>query len=90
METASEKDDIFAPFEAQVQEGKHMKNKEEALKNIESEINLLLEDKSSQSGYGLNEHSMTNQIREVRMKLGLYFEEPFSYERILLYLYFND
>ncbi|GJQ09475.1 hypothetical protein GpartN1_g1266.t1 [Galdieria partita] len=60
----SEKDDIFTPFDSQIQEGKHVKDKKEILKDVESEINLFLDDKPYQSGYGINEHSVTSQIRE--------------------------
>ncbi|EME28199.1 transcription initiation factor TFIIH subunit H1 isoform 2 [Galdieria sulphuraria] len=60
----SEKDDIFTPFEAQVQKGKVVKDKKEILKDVENEINLFLDDKAYQSGYGINEHSITKQIQE--------------------------
>jgi len=58
----AEKNDIFTPFEAQIERNKNW-NKE-TLKNVEKEINLLLDDNPYQNGYGINEHDMNDQTRE--------------------------
>jgi len=69
----AEKNDIFTPFEAQVERNKNW-NKE-TLKDVEKEINLLLDDNPYQNGYGINEHDMNDQTREERIPLFLYLSD---------------